>query len=150
MPPPPGMPGNPPAPVLDRTALRDLASRQRAAIIAGVLNGLTGALMFTRAIPAGTGSLIALVVAAFVIVAAFRLAQRLHGVAIAIVCGIAMLIPVVWIVVLVLLSSKASKQLKAAGVRVGFFGANPSSLGEGSTFSQQRDPSAAPRDRDSV
>ena len=128
MPPPPGMPGNPLVPPVDRSALRDLASRQRAAIIAGCLNALGGVLMFTRALPAGPGSLFALVVAAFVIVAAFRLAQRLYGAGIGVVCGIAVLIPVVWIVVLVLLSSKASKQLRAAAVHVGFFGANPSSI----------------------
>ena len=128
LPPPPGMSGIPAVPAVDRTGLRDLASRQRAAIFAGLANAVGGALVFTHAVPDGIGGLISLVVAAFVIVAAFRLAQRLHGVWIGVVCGIAMLIPVVWIVVLVLLSSKASKQLRAAGVHVGFFGANPSSV----------------------
>jgi hypothetical protein len=124
-PPPPG----PQAPTAsDRGALRELARRQRAAVVAGVANAVAGALTYTHAIPAGIGSLFALVVAACVIVAAFRLAQRLQTVGVAIACGIAMLIPVVWIVVLVLLSSKASKQLKAAGVTVGVFGASPSSV----------------------
>jgi len=84
--------------------------------------------MYSDAIPAGPGALPTLVVAGFIIVAAFRLAQHFHGVAIGIVCGIAMLIPFVRIVVLVVLSSKAPKQLRAAGVRVGFFGVDPSSI----------------------
>jgi hypothetical protein len=128
LPPPPAMSGIPAMPVVDRSAVRDLASRQRAAIVAGIANALAGALLFTHSLPEGTGALISLVVAAYVIVAAFRLAQRLHGAWIGGVCGVAMLVPVGWIVVLALLSSKASKQLRAAGVHVGFFGANPSSV----------------------
>ena len=128
LPPPPVPSAAPPMRTVDRSALRDLAGRQRAAIIAGIVNAVGGVLMFSDTLPAGPVSLFALVVAGFVIVAAFRLAQHLHGVAIGIVCGVAMLIPFVWIVVLVVLSSKASKQLRAAGVRVGIFGADPSSI----------------------
>jgi hypothetical protein len=98
------------------------------AIIAGIANAVGGVLLFSHAVPAEPASLFALVVAGFIIVAAFRLAQHLHGVAIGILCGIAMLIPFVWILVLVVLSSKATKQLRAAGVAVGFFGAAPSSI----------------------
>jgi hypothetical protein len=128
MPPPPNPSGAAPMPTVDRASLRDLAGRQRTAIIAGIVNAVGGVLMYSDAIPAGPSAIFTLVVAGFIIVAAFRLAQHLHGVAIGIVCGIAMLIPFVWIVVLVVLSSKASKQLRAAGVRVGFFGADPSSI----------------------
>src|SRR5512132_2923795 len=96
-PPPPGMSagmsGIPAVPAVDRTGLRDLASRQRAAIVAGIANAVGGALLFAHSVPEGTGALISLVVAAFVIVAAFRLAQRLHGVWIGVLCGVAMLIP---------------------------------------------------------
>ena len=128
LPPPPNPSGAPQMPTVDRRALRDLAGRQRAAIIAGIANAVGGVLLFSHAVPAEPASLFALVVAGFIIVAAFRLAQHLHGVAIGILCGIAMLIPFVWILVLVVLSSKATKQLRAAGVAVGFFGAAPSSI----------------------
>ena len=128
LPPPPNPSGAPAMPTVDRTALRDLAGRQRAAIIAGIANAVGGVLLFSHAVPAEPASLFALVVAGFIIVAVFRLAQHLHGVAIGILCGIAMLIPFVWILVLVLLSSKATKQLRAAGVPVGFFGAAPSTI----------------------
>jgi hypothetical protein len=129
MPPPPPAPfAASTAPAVDRDALRDLAKRQRAAIIAGCANALGGILAVTHALPAGTEVLVELLVATFVIVSAYRLAQPLHGVGIGILAAIAMLIPIVWVVVLLVLSSRASKQLRAAGVRVGFFGADPSSI----------------------
>jgi hypothetical protein len=34
----------------------------------------------------------------------------------------------VWIIVLVFLCSKASKELRSAGVQVGFFGASPNAI----------------------
>ena len=129
MPPPPPNPlAAPASPAVDRASLRDLARRQRAAIVAGCANALGGIIVFSHVIPDPTASLVSLIVAGFIIVAVFRLAQTLHGVGIAILAGIAMLIPIVWIVVLLVLSSKASKQLRAAGIHVGFFGADPSSI----------------------
>jgi hypothetical protein len=128
MPPPPAPYTPALAPPVDRESLRDLARRQRAAIIAGCANALGGIVAFTHALPSGTEVLIELVVAGFVIIAAYRLGQRLSGVGVGILAGIAMLLPIVWIVVLVVLSSKASKQLRAAGIRVGFFGADPASI----------------------
>jgi hypothetical protein len=98
------------------------------AIIAGFANAAAGALIYTKAIPGGLGALVALGVAAFVIVAAARLANHLFGVGPAILSAIAMVVPLVWIVVLVVLSSKASKELRANGVQVGFFGASPDAI----------------------
>jgi hypothetical protein len=126
--PPPASFGAPPAPSVDRASLRDLAGRQRAALIAGLANAIGGALAYTHAVPDGITALLSLIIAGFIIVAAFRLAQRVSGTGIAILSGVAMLIPFVWIIVLLALSSKATNQLRAVGVQVGFFGANPSSI----------------------
>jgi hypothetical protein len=54
--------------------------------------------------------------------------RQLYGAGIGVLCGVAMLIPFVWIVVLLVLSSKASKQLRAGGIKVGIFGIDPSSI----------------------
>jgi hypothetical protein len=129
MPPPPPAPFSVPrAPAVDRDSLRDLAKRQRTAIIAGCANAIGGVLAYSHALPTGAELILELVVAGFIIVAAYRLAARLHGVGIAILAAIAMLIPILWIVVLVVLSARASRQLRAAGLRVGFFGVDPSSI----------------------
>ena len=133
MPPPPPSPGAfgvvfPATPAIDRTVLRELAARQRWAIIAGIANAVGGVIAFAHALPPEFVSVAALGVAVFVVVAGYRLARQLHGVGIGVLCGIAMLVPILWIVVLVMLSSRASKTLRAAGVRVGFFGADPSTI----------------------
>ena len=128
LPPPPPAPFAPPGAAVDRGWLRDLATRQRMAIIAGILNALGGIVAYSHVLADGTTLLFELAVGTFVIVAAYRLARKLHGVGSAVLCGIAMLVPIVWIVVLVVLSSKASKQLRAAGIHVGFFGADSSSI----------------------
>jgi hypothetical protein len=127
-PPPPPAWGAPPAPAVDRTELRELARRQRMAIVAGIANAIGGILTISDAVQDGPGALILLIVAGFIIYAMFRLGRQLYGVGIGILAAVAMLIPIVWIVVLVSLSSKASKQLRAAGVQVGFFGADPSTI----------------------
>jgi hypothetical protein len=129
MPPPPPAPFTAaPAPAVDRTPLRELARRQRMAIIAGILNAVGGVLMATDTTADGLAALFVLIVAGFVIFAAFRLGQQLYGAGIGVLSGIAMLIPLVWIGVLVVLSSRASRQLRAAGVKVGFLGADPASI----------------------
>ena len=128
MPPPPAPFTATVGPIADRGWLRDLATRQRMAIVAGIGNALGGILAFSHVLPGGIEVLFELIVAAFIIVAAYRLGQHLHGVGIGIVAGIAMLIPLVWIVVLVVLTSQASKRLRAAGVHVGIFGAGPDSI----------------------
>ena len=116
------------APVDDRPALRDLAARQRWAIVAGLANAIGGALVYGTTLPSCLGSILTLGVVSFVMFAAFQLARRLYSTGAGIVCAGAMLFPVVWIGVLIFLCSKASKQLKAAGIHVGFFGADPNKI----------------------
>jgi hypothetical protein len=98
------------------------------AIVAGIANAVGGILTISDALQGGLGALILLIVAGFIIYAMFRLGRQLYSVGIGVLAAVAMLIPIVWIVVLVWLSSKASKELRAAGVRVGLLGADPSTI----------------------
>ena len=125
-PPPTGFSAAAPLPpTLDRTWLRELAARQRWAIVGGIANGVGGILIGVGAIPPGLGAVLGLAAGIFVIVAAFRLANHLYGVGLAVVSAIAMIVPLVWIVVLVVLCVKATGKLRAAGVQVGLFGTDP-------------------------
>jgi hypothetical protein len=125
-PPPTGFSAATPLPpTLDRTWLRELAARQRWAIVGGIANGVGGILIGVGAIPPGLGAVLGLAAGIFVIVAAFRLANHLYGVGLAVVSAIAMIVPLVWIIVLVVLCVKATGKLRAAGVRVGLFGTDP-------------------------
>jgi len=126
-PPPPGgsSAAAPLQPTLDRAWLRELAARQRWAIVGGIANGVGGILVGIGATPSGLGAVLGLAVGVFVIVAAFRLANHLYSVGIAIVSAFAMIVPLVWIVVLIVLCVKASGRLRAAGVQVGLFGVDP-------------------------
>jgi hypothetical protein len=134
LPPPPSnlpsMPGSGSAfaPVLDRARLRELAIRQRWAIIAGIANAVGGMLLFTHALPDGLAAVASLVILVAIVVSAYRLGRILYSVGIGILSAVAMFIPFVWIAVLVALSVKASKELKASGIRVGFFGTSTNSI----------------------
>jgi hypothetical protein len=71
---------------------------------------------------AGLGVLI------FGAIAVFRLAKILHGTGLAVVFAVGMIIPCVGLILLLVLSQSATKQLQAGGIRVGLLGANPSSI----------------------
>jgi len=67
------------------------------------------------------------VVNVFSVIFAVRLALALHGVAIAVICGILIagftfLSGLVVLLILAVLSSSATKRLRAAGIKVGFLG----------------------------
>lgn len=114
--------------MLDRVRLRELAVRQRWAIVAGLANAIGGMLLYTRALPDGLAALASLTILVAIVVCAYRLGRILYSVGIGIVTAVAMFIPFVWIAVLVALSVKASKELKASGVRVGFFGVSSTAI----------------------
>ncbi|HEU5310331.1 MAG TPA: hypothetical protein VFV24_02660 [Candidatus Eisenbacteria bacterium] len=114
--------------MVDRTRLRELAVRQRWAIVAGLANAIGGMLLYTHALPDGLAAIASLTILVAIVVCAYRLGRILYSVGIGIVTAVAMFIPFVWIGVLVALSVKASKELKASGVRVGFFGAGSNAI----------------------
>lgn len=59
-----------------------------------------------------------------VIVCVFGLAKRLFGTALAVVIGILSLVPLVNLVMLLIVNQRATRTLRANGVKVGFFGAS--------------------------
>ena len=61
-------------------------------------------------------------------VSIFRLAAAFRGNGVAIIYVICMIIPCVGLLLLLSLSSMATKELRAAGVKVGLLGADPSNL----------------------
>jgi|GEM_PF-5009431 hypothetical protein len=67
----------------------------------------------------GIGALIAFVCS---LVFAYTLAKALHGTGIAVVCMVLMFVPCANLITLLLLSSQATRRLKAAGIPVGFLG----------------------------
>lgn len=114
-------------PSVDRSWLRELAVRQRMAIIAGIANAVGGVLVVTNAL-GGVGLLFAIGVGVLVIVAAYRLGRHLYNVGIGILGAAAMFLPFAWLVVMVGLCVLAAVKLRAAGIRVGFFGVDPDTI----------------------
>lgn len=59
----------------------------------------------------------------------YRFASVLRGPAAAVVYVIGFLVPCLGLILLLVLSNEATKELRAAGIKVGFFGANPETIG---------------------
>jgi hypothetical protein len=96
-----------------RARLEGLAEKRQMLIVAAILNGVAGAIARVATFPRSVVLLAAVAISVFLIVAAVRIANQLFGVGAAIGSAIAMLIPLVWIGVVVLLCVKASRRLKA-------------------------------------
>jgi hypothetical protein len=60
--------------------------------------------------------------------AAFRLANHVWNAGLALLCAIAMIVPIVRVAVRVVVVVKVSGQLPAGGAQVGFFGADPNAI----------------------
>lgn len=101
--------------------LNRIASGQRLMIYSVLVSMAGMALRTTLGPPAAVISLVATVVA---IVAAARLSAALgSGIAMRVFYSLAMIIPVVNLIVMLLLSGRATKALRAGGYEVGLLGA---------------------------
>lgn len=69
-----------------------------------------------------------LAVIIFSITSVALLASRLMNVAVAVFCGILMLVPCVSLITLLIVNQKATAYLQQYGVKVGFLGANPNAI----------------------
>ena len=72
---------------------------------------------------------IAIVILVAGVVYAVRMASALHGTGVAVLCAVLLLVPCLGLLVLLVLNSQATAQLKKAGLRVGLLGADPSQFG---------------------
>lgn len=61
-------------------------------------------------------------------IAVFRLAALFRGKAVAVLYVIGLLIPLLGLILLLTLSSRATKTLRASGIKVGFLGAKPDAI----------------------
>ncbi|MEL6107124.1 MAG: hypothetical protein AAFU85_13865 [Planctomycetota bacterium] len=69
-----------------------------------------------------------LVMLVFGAVSVFRLASVLRGRGLAILYLVGMIIPLIGAILLLSLSSRATRELRAAGIKVGLLGANPADV----------------------
>lgn len=70
----------------------------------------------------------ALGVIAFSMTAMFLLANSLHNPVIGVLCAILMIVPCIALITLLVINQHASNYLTDRGVKVGFLGADPSSI----------------------
>jgi hypothetical protein len=116
-------------PVKPGTNLRQIAWQQRALNIC--ILGYICAVVLSFVLPAELKLIAALIGFAAAITGAvfvFMLALSLYGVALGIVLGILALIPLIGLLVLLIVNGKATRVLRAVGVRVGLLGANPNDV----------------------
>jgi hypothetical protein len=111
---------------MSRERALDVARRRGFAVVSWIANAGFGALATTSTTMAemdpGLSLVLLLLVAGFVVVTTARLAKAVHGTAIAVLCGIGVVIPFVWIAVAITLLVTSSRLIKASGARVSFFG----------------------------
>lgn len=112
------------APPLQRDeSLEKLASAQRLTMYA-IIGLLLSILVSFFWLNDTVASLFGLAAGIFVIVAAVKLSRALGvGWIATILCVVALLLPLLGLLVLAVLSSQATRKLKAGGYRIGFFGA---------------------------
>ena len=71
---------------------------------------------------------VALPVVVFMIASIFMLTQQLKNAGLAVLCSVLMFVPCVSLIVLLVVNQMATSFPKANGIRVGFFGADASSI----------------------
>jgi hypothetical protein len=107
--------------------LRNIARHQRSinrAILAQI-----GVLVVTALF--GTSLLFRLaflVVGVATLIAEVRLARRLHGILVALLCAPLMFVPLLNLIVLVVFNQTATKRLREAGYKVGLLGGRPDDI----------------------
>lgn len=109
--------------------LRQVASRQRA--IMYCLLGYIASYVLTIAVPSPLNLVFALAIIACSVTAAvfvFMLALSVYNATAGIVLGILTLIPLIGVITLLIINAKATRTLRAHGIRVGLLGANPNQV----------------------
>ncbi len=115
-----------------REFLREVATYQRFVLFSLLANIVSNIVMM---IGGGLDLLVllallavALIIIVLTMVSMFLLANRIYNVGVAIVCAILMLVPCISLITMLIVNQKATSILQASGVKVGLFGANPSSI----------------------
>lgn len=121
----------------DREKMRSVARYQRLvmyALLANIgLNVISLSMQGGMRGAAGLGVALAILVAALAVIAfsmtaMFLLANTLHNPIVGVLCAFLMLIPCVALITLLVINQHASNYLTDRGVKVGFLGADPSSI----------------------
>lgn len=110
---------------MSRTDLRTIAHRQKVILTCIVMYIM--ALLLLRGVADGYQILPAVVALLVFVTAAiyvFLLATKLYGVVAGILMGILVFIPLIGLIVLLIIASKATRVLRAHGIEVGLLGAN--------------------------
>jgi hypothetical protein len=121
-------------PGVDREKLRRVARYQQFVLYALLANILVNVIVL-----AGRGAgfeniagLLALVlglpVAVFGMVAIFLLANELYNAGVGVLCAVLMIVPCISLITLLIVNGQATGYLQRHGVKVGFMGANPSTI----------------------
>jgi hypothetical protein len=135
---PPSMPPGPPhglgyaPPPQAGTDLRTIALRQRAVMYCILAYLLLVVCQF--ALPPGLRWILGLAALAVSVAAAvfvFMLALAVYNTGTGVVLGILTLIPIVGLIVLLVINSRATNILRRHGIRVGLMGADPSTIPPG-------------------
>jgi uncharacterized membrane protein len=137
---PPPIPNRPlgyATPSLPDLNLRKVAFQQRAimlCILGAIFALVAGIFSIENHMPALGGAfyLIYLGVVVTGAVFIFMLSITLYNTAAGIILGILTLLPLIGLIVLLIVNSKATKTLRARGIKVGLLGANPASIPAGS------------------
>jgi hypothetical protein len=131
-PPPDSVESNYPRPGADdRQMLRDIAAAQRQVIICVlcqigivILDGVGAAIQMMAIIL--VGDVLALALLVFMVISIVKLSKALAQPAV--LYAILMFVPCISLIVLLVLSGKASARLQQAGVKVGLMGADPNAI----------------------
>ncbi|MGF1635299.1 MAG: hypothetical protein ACFCVE_15735 [Phycisphaerae bacterium] len=113
----------------DAVWLREVAQQQRMICICILI--YIGLIAAQFVVPAGLKLVLGVAVLGVVVTAAvfvFMLAIRIFGTAVGVVLGILTLIPLIGLIVLLVVNSKATGILRRHGVQVGLLGADPKTI----------------------
>lgn len=119
----------------DRERLRRIAGAQRLVNVAVLLYlgiiPINVGLRMTGVVASWIGLLVLVylfVVLVVGVIAVFRLASMFRGTVVALLYLVGMIVPLLGLLLLVSLSGRATKELRAAGINVGLLGANPKTI----------------------
>jgi len=107
--------------------MKNVAVAQKGVIICLLVHLLAGLVSFVTSGPvAGVAALISLLASVVAAVFVFIFAIRVYGTGMGVVLGILTLVPLVGLIVLLVINSKATNMLHEAGYKVGFLGVSGS------------------------
>jgi hypothetical protein len=118
--------GNP-SPVVDRERLRKVAAAQRHLNLATLCYCVVW-FLFRDPATIAVANVAAVIVTLAYAFFAIRMAHALYSLAVTVLLAVPAIIPLVNLLVLLVLNNRATAHLRAAGIKVGLLGADPSEV----------------------